>query len=168
VLGPNPDIPPSVPIALLAGTGVILAASFLWVAFSYRRWILKAFILLCVTIWLVCTFSLIYYYDGNEQTLNYADYPAFGHALSKNEALYFTVGILTTAGTGDLSPKTDAARTAVTVQMTLDVLVLVIGIAGVVRARPKSAPASEEGANVGSGASTTTGAALPATSRKDS
>ena len=53
-------------------------------------------------VWLVFSFSLIYYKEGNELDKNVA-FPAFGHALSKNEALYFTVGILTTAGTGNLS-----------------------------------------------------------------
>jgi ion channel len=128
-----PDIPPSFPLAPLVVVGVVLALIYIWVAFARRSWILKAFHLILVVVWLVFSFSLIYYEDGNEQDPAYLDYPAFGHQLSQNEAVYFTVGILTTAGTGDLSPQTDAARTAVTFQMSLDVVVLVIGIAGVVR-----------------------------------
>jgi hypothetical protein len=60
---------------------------------------------------------------------------AFGHHLSKNEALYFTVGTLTTAGTGNLSAQSHSARTTAIYQMTIDVLVLIIGIAGLVRGR---------------------------------
>jgi hypothetical protein len=133
IQGSYPNIPPSVPITWLAVIGFFLATTYIWLAFARRGWILKKLFLILIVVWLVFSFSRIYYEDGNEPGVLYNDYPAFGHQLSKNEALYFTVGILTTAGTGDLSPKTDSARTAVTVQMTLDVLVLVIGVAGVVR-----------------------------------
>jgi hypothetical protein len=128
-----PDIPPSVSISLVIVGGILLAVAYICVAFAYNGWILKAFVFVLVVVWLVFTFSWIYDEDGNEPGLQPSEYPAFGSQLSKNEALYFTVGILTTAGAGDLSPKTDSARAAVIVQMSLGVIVLVSGVAGVVR-----------------------------------
>jgi DNA-binding SARP family transcriptional activator len=126
------------PLVRIAVIAVVLALIYLWVAFADRSWILKAFHLILVVVWLVFSFSLVYYEDGNTQASD-GSFSAFGHPLSKNEALYFTVGILTTAGTGDLSPQSDPVREAVTVQMSLDVVVLVIGIAGVVRESPRAA-----------------------------
>lgn len=52
-------------------------------------------------------------------------YPdALGGALTRTEALYFTVTVLSTVGFGDITPKTDLARVIVIIQMVLDLLVL--------------------------------------------
>jgi len=52
-------------------------------------------------------------------------YPdALGGQLTRTEALYFTVTVLSTVGFGDITPKTDVARIIVTIQMVLDLLVL--------------------------------------------
>ena len=52
-------------------------------------------------------------------------YPdALGGRLTRTEALYFTVTVLSTVGFGDITPKTDVARIIVTIQMVLDLLVL--------------------------------------------
>jgi voltage-gated potassium channel len=53
-----------------------------------------------------------------------ADPAAFGGELSRTEALYFSITMLSTVGFGDITPKTDPARTVIMIQMVAD-LVLV-------------------------------------------
>jgi len=48
--------------------------------------------------------------------------------LSRTDPLSFTVTIFSTVGFGDISPASETARVAVTVQMVLDLLILGIGI----------------------------------------
>jgi voltage-gated potassium channel len=57
-------------------------------------------------------------------TLSWSDPAALGGALTRTEALYFTVTVLSTVGFGDITPKTDVARLIVIIQMVLDFLVL--------------------------------------------
>jgi len=49
-------------------------------------------------------------------------------ALSRIDALYFTVTVFSTVGFGDLSPVSQGARLVVTVQMVLDLVLLGLGI----------------------------------------
>jgi len=123
----------TLPVFLVASG--VLAVAYIWIAFTRHHWILKASFFVSVLVWLVVSFSAIYWVAGNRVGQDNLDYPAFGHELSKNEALYFTVGTLATAGTGNLSAKSRVARTTAILQMTVDALVLVIGIAGLVRER---------------------------------
>jgi voltage-gated potassium channel len=61
--------------------------------------------------------------------MSHADPTAFvGGRLSRSSALYFTVTVFSTVGFGDITPKTDAARLVVTVQMLADLAVLAIVI----------------------------------------
>jgi voltage-gated potassium channel len=56
-------------------------------------------------------------------------YPAaFGVRLDRISALYFTVSVFSTVGFGDITPKTDAARLVVTIQMLADLAVVAIVI----------------------------------------
>jgi voltage-gated potassium channel len=82
-------------------------------------------------------------------TMSHADPTAFvGGRLSRSSALYFTVTVFSTVGFGDITPKTDAARLVVTVQMLADLAVLAIVIRlifgavtrGVARQRPSTEP----------------------------
>jgi voltage-gated potassium channel len=50
----------------------------------------------------------------------------FGRPLSRISALYFTVTVFSTVGFGDITPKTDAARLAVTAQMLCDLVVIAV------------------------------------------
>ena len=50
------------------------------------------------------------------------------HALTRTDALYFTVTVFSTVGFGDITATSQAARLMVTVQMILDLLVLGLGI----------------------------------------
>ena len=57
-----------------------------------------------------------------------ADSAAFGGELSRTEALYFTVTVLSTVGFGDITPMNDSARVIWMIQMIFD-LVLVAALA---------------------------------------
>jgi voltage-gated potassium channel len=57
-------------------------------------------------------------------TLSWSHPDALGGTLTRTEALYFTVTVLSTVGFGDITPKTDVARIIVIIQMVLDLLVL--------------------------------------------
>ena len=49
---------------------------------------------------------------------------AFGGAITRTDALYFSTTIFTTVGFGDITAKTQAARVVVTLQMFLDLVFL--------------------------------------------
>lgn len=49
---------------------------------------------------------------------------AFGMAMSRTQALYFTVVVLSTVGFGDITPKSDPARLLTTVQIVCDLLLV--------------------------------------------
>ena len=58
-----------------------------------------------------------------------ADLSSFNvHALTRTDALYFTVTVFTTVGFGDITATTQATRLIITVQMILDLGVLGLGI----------------------------------------
>ncbi len=60
-----------------------------------------------------------YYYAVARQSPS-----SFSSGLSRTDAVYFTVTVLSTVGFGDITAKTEAARIAVTVQMVADLAVL--------------------------------------------
>jgi voltage-gated potassium channel len=64
--------------------------------------------------------------------------------LTRTDALYFTVTTFATVGHGDISATSQSARIIVTAQMTLDLLVLGLGIrvfaSAVQRSRPQQVP----------------------------
>jgi voltage-gated potassium channel len=66
------------------------------------------------------------------------------HALTRTDALYFTITIFATVGFGDISPTSQTARLLVSAQMILDLLVLGLGIrvfvGAVQRGRQHQAP----------------------------
>jgi voltage-gated potassium channel len=52
----------------------------------------------------------------------------FSQALSRTDALYFTVTVFATVGFGDITAVTEPARVVVTVQMLIDLVVLGLGL----------------------------------------
>jgi len=78
---------------------------------------------------------------------------AFTEPLSKTDALYFTMSVLSTVGFGDIAPTTEAARLTVTAQMALNLVVLgllarvVVGAVRVSRERNAPPPRSAEDVN---------------------
>jgi len=57
-----------------------------------------------------------------------SDAAAYSEELDRMDALYFSITTLSTVGFGDITPVSQAARIAVSIQMILDVLVLGIGV----------------------------------------
>lgn len=65
-------------------------------------------------------FSLLYW--------NYGTSRNFDHSLTHLDAIYFTLGTLTTAGTGNINATSDVARGIQLAQMTMDLALLVFAI----------------------------------------
>ena len=78
---------------------------------------------------LVCVFADLYYSIGTTRN--------FSMPLSHLDAIMVAVGTLSTAGTGDVAPKSELARGLLTTQMSLDVLfvgvVLALAVASLSR-----------------------------------
>ncbi len=67
---------------------------------------------------LLCVFASVYFVIGGSQA------GSFTQPMNKVGAMYFTVTVLSTVGFGDITAKTDLARTLVTVQMILNLVAL--------------------------------------------
>ena len=124
-----------------AAIGFAYLIVYLWVVFDDRALHIKILYSVLVLTWLVCTFSRLYYYAAkdvssafylphDEHLSESQRYPGFGKPLSRLDAVYFTVGTLTTAGTGSLSARSAEARCIAISQMALDVGLLGFGVAG--------------------------------------
>lgn len=61
-------------------------------------------------------------------TMGHANPAAFNESLSRLDALYFTVTVFSTVGFGDIAGVSPQARTAVTVQMVADLVVIGFGL----------------------------------------
>jgi hypothetical protein len=61
-------------------------------------------------------------------TMSRGDASRFSAPLSRTDALYFTVTIVSTVGFGDITPKAEPARLTVTAQMMLDLVILGAGV----------------------------------------
>ena len=67
---------------------------------------------------LLVVFAAVYYLTELAQTDN------FTQPMDKIDAMYFTVTVFSTVGFGDITAKTDLARSIVTVQMLVNLVVL--------------------------------------------
>jgi voltage-gated potassium channel len=75
-------------------------------------------------------FASTYFLMANSSSAN------FGRAMTRTDALYFTVTTFATVGYGDIAAASQPARAIVTIQMLLDLLILGLGVRallGVVR-----------------------------------
>ena len=72
---------------------------------------------------------------------------AFTQPLTRTDALYFTVTVFSTVGFGDISPKSEAARVVLIVQMLGDLAILGAGIQVLFRAvqRGRQQPDTDDG-----------------------
>jgi hypothetical protein len=61
-------------------------------------------------------------------TMSTSDPASFGHPLTRTEALYLTMTVLSTVGFGDITPKTDPGRVLTMIQMVADVVLLAVGV----------------------------------------
>ena len=67
---------------------------------------------------LLVVFAAVYYLTGLTQP------DSFTQPMDKIDAMYFTVTVFSTVGFGDITAKTDLARTLVTVQMLVNLIVI--------------------------------------------
>jgi hypothetical protein len=58
---------------------------------------------------------------------------AFDTSMSRTQALYFTVVVLSTVGFGDITPRTDPARLLTTIQIVCDLLLIGVVIRLILR-----------------------------------
>ena len=87
----------------------------------HRQPVRRAIVALAVLIPLfVVMFAWIYL------ALSRSNPAAFGTPMTRSDALYFTVTVLSTVGFGDITAKTQAARLTVTVQMLADLVLLAV------------------------------------------
>jgi len=115
------------PLALLGS----IVFGLRWPPLSARRWVaaLGAFVLFEVLV-IVAVFAAAYVQAFREHSTGHlACFTA--HSFSHLDALYFTVGTLSTAGTGTIAPASQFCRGLVTIQMIVGVGVLGVLIAGV-------------------------------------
>ncbi|WP_051845731.1 potassium channel family protein [Streptomyces globisporus] len=71
---------------------------------------------------------------------------SFSEALSRSDALYFTMIVFSTVGFGDISPRSEPARLLVTGQMPLNVLLIGVAARFLVRAVSQARVRSPAGA----------------------
>jgi voltage-gated potassium channel len=90
-------------------------------------------------------FGAIYYLAGHSSPDGFSV-----HALTRTDALYFTVTVFSTVGFGDITATSQATRLLVTAQMILDLLILGLGIrvffGAVQMARHQPSPPDQESA----------------------
>src|SRR5664279_3694142 len=67
---------------------------------------------------MLVVFAAVYYLTGQAQAAS------FTQPMDKVDAMYFTVTVFSTVGFGDITAKTDLARTLVTIQMLFNLVVL--------------------------------------------
>jgi hypothetical protein len=96
------------------------------VCYMRLRLVATGLLLVYVFSLLVQFFSYIYWSYGTQEN--------FSRPLSHLDSVYFTIGTLTTAGTGSLNAISETSRGLQTVQMTIDV-VLMVFVVGLVVAR---------------------------------
>ena len=67
---------------------------------------------------LLVVFAAVFYLTGQAQP------DSFSEPMDKIGAMYFTVTVFSTVGFGDITAKTDVARTLVTIQMLFNLVVI--------------------------------------------
>ena len=76
--------------------------------------------------------------------MGYSDPSDFTEALTRTDALYFTITIFSTVGFGDISAQSETARLVVASQMIFDLIIFGVGIkiilGAVQRSRDRIAP----------------------------
>jgi hypothetical protein len=139
---------PNAALSIVLQIAVLLigALAIIFLA-RHRAQRLAAFLLMTAA--LAMTFATLYLEFGNVRYLHLRLQPtgsslgpkltenhpptfeSFGHTIRRNDAIYFTIGTLTTAGTGKLTAESHACRNIASAQMVIDLALLGFGIAGV-------------------------------------
>ena len=87
----------------------------------------------------ILMFAATYY------VMAHAEPADFSEALTRSDALYFTVTIFSTVGFGDVSAQGETTRLVVTAQMILDLIFLGVGIRVILGAVQRSKERSAKG-----------------------
>jgi voltage-gated potassium channel len=70
----------------------------------------------------ILTFAAAYFLIAGSASTHFAE------PLSRTDALYFTLTVLSTVGFGDITPKSELARVVVTVQMVVNLILIGLGL----------------------------------------
>lgn len=89
----------------------------------------------------VLLFASTYYLMGRAGSSNFTE------AMSRTDALYFTMTIFTTVGFGDITAKGELARIVVTLQMVLDFIILGVGIRIILGAVQRGRERTQQGSS---------------------
>jgi voltage-gated potassium channel len=135
----------NVPLTLVVGVLVLLAVTVFQfrVIIKARYPAVRAVEALAATVPLfLLLFASAYFTMAGTDPANFST-----HALTRTDALYFTVTIFSTVGFGDITAVSQSARLVVTAQMLLDLLAVGLGIrvfVGAVQlARQQARPAAD-------------------------
>ncbi|HEX3488938.1 MAG TPA: ion channel [Streptosporangiaceae bacterium] len=113
---------------LIGGFALVSAASIVSIVAKYMNLVSSTlgiyFDLVFYLLTFVSMFSLIYWTYGTSHN--------FSTQLTHLDAIYFTIGTLSTAGTGDIVPVSELARGLQTLQMLLDLGFLLVAVTLVV------------------------------------
>jgi len=113
---------------LIGGFAVVSAASIVSIVAKYMNLVSSTlgiyFDLVFYLLTFVSMFSLIYWTYGTSHN--------FSTQLTHLDAIYFTIGTLSTAGTGNIVPVSELARGLQTLQMLLDLGFLLVAVTLVV------------------------------------
>lgn len=116
-----------------------LVAMAIWVVRHARYAVVRSMEALLIIIALFLIFFARLYLSASE-----ADPTAFSVPLDHVSAVYFTVATFTTVGYGDITPRSDAMRLAVTLQMLLN-LILLSGVARLIFTAARRRPSAARG-----------------------
>ena len=136
----------SVPLALAGGLLILLAGAVwqLRAIIRARYPAVRAVQALATTVPLfLLLFASAYFAMARISPANFST-----HALTRTDALYFTVTTFSTVGFGDITAVSQSARLVVTAQMLLDLLALGLGIrvfVGAVQMARQSTPGHRSG-----------------------
>ncbi|WP_216893339.1 potassium channel family protein [Nocardia alni] len=122
---------PSVLLACVPPTVITICAVAAVLALRDRLW--TVIVIMIAGLDILVTFAKLYYDAGTTEH--------FTEPLSHVGALFFALGMLTTAGTGNISPISDPARIIVGIQMVLDLLYFGVALVIAVTRFTESAPA---------------------------
>ena len=106
-------------LAVLAGILLWQVREILGAEFPRARAVQALFVALP---FYIVIFAAAYFLISGSARANFAE------PLSRTDALYFTVTVLSTVGFGDITPKSEIARLVVTVQMLANLILIGLGL----------------------------------------
>lgn len=148
---PQPPIEDPATLTEFIVNGVVIVTGTLLVLHvSLARSIRATFFLLAVLVVLFLS-GYQYFKNASSKTFHYGPlasakpipgrtptavtFDCFGKPIRRSDAIYIALGVLTTAGTGSLNPRTRECRKIVSTQMVLDLGLIGFGVAALYAGR---------------------------------